>query len=71
MATWTVEQKVEVWYSTTVEADSMDEAIRVADGEGEWEAMAHGHQEWCDEYCLTNEDTNEQYSVINGITYAE
>jgi hypothetical protein len=70
MATWTVEQKQEVWYQTVVEADSMEDAIRVADGEGEW-VIQPMTAEYTDEYWLMNEDSTEQYSVINGTIYAE
>ena len=70
MATWTVDQKVEVWYRTSVEADSLEEAIKAADESGGWEIITDT-QTWEDEYEATNEDTHERYSVTNGITYAE
>lgn len=70
MATWTVEQKQEVWYQTSVEADTLEEAIEAADASGDW-AIQLSTQEVCDEYWVMNEDTTEQYTVSNGIVYAE
>jgi len=69
MATWTVEQKVEVWYKTTVEAETPEQAIRFADGEGDWQRTED--TEWTDEYWVMNEDSTEQYTIRNGIMYAE
>lgn len=71
MNVWTVEQKVEVWYQTSVHADSLEEAIKAADQSDNWELLPGNHQEWCDEYWVMNEDTTEQYTVSNGIVYAE
>jgi len=70
MATWTVEQKQEVWYSTTVEADTLEEAIKAADDSNDWNAM-HDTTQFTDEYWAMNEDTTDQYSVLNGMVIKE
>jgi hypothetical protein len=70
MATWTVEQKVEVWYSTTVEADTLEEAIKAADESSDWNIQP-ATREFCDEYWAMNEDTTDQYSVLNGLVIKE
>lgn len=69
MATWTVEQKVEVWYQTEVEAETLEEAIKLSGDSDDWNRG--DHTEWTDEYWVMNEDSTEQYTVRNGITYAE
>ena len=72
MATWTVEQKQEVWYSTTVEADTLEEAIQAADEleRSDWNPC-HDTTEFTDEYWAMNEDTTDQYSVLNGMVIKE
>lgn len=70
MNVWTVEQKQEVWYQTSVHADSMEEAIKAADQSDNWERM-EGTSEFTDDYWVMNEETHEQYTVTNGIVYAE
>ncbi len=69
MATWTVEQKVEVWYQTTVEAETLEEAIKVSGDSDDW--SRRDYTEWTDEYWVMNEDSTEQYTFRNGVTYAE
>jgi hypothetical protein len=70
MATWTVEQKHEVWYQTTVEAETLEDAIKAADESDDWNIQTMT-AEFCDEYWVMNEDSTEQYTISNGITYAE
>lgn len=72
MNVWTVEQKHEVWYQTSVHADSLEEAIEAAEAidQGDW-VIQPSTAMFCDEYWVMNEDTTEQYTVSNGIVYAE
>lgn len=67
MDVWTVEQKHEVWYQTSVHADSIEEAIKAADSidMSEW-TIQPMTAEFCDEYWAMNEETTDQYSVIDG-----
>lgn len=69
MATWTVEQKVEVWYKTTVEADTPEEAIELAGEDGDW--VRAEESEWTDNFWLMNEETTEQYTCYNGLMIQE
>jgi hypothetical protein len=64
MATWSIEQKTEVWWSTTVEADTFEEAMAIAQDENDW--VRGEEYEWCDEFWGMNEDTTEQYSLVHG-----
>ena len=67
MAIWTVEQKVEVWYKTSVEADTPDQAIELANERDDWyRDNDKGNQEWTEEYWLMNEDTTDQFMYHNG-----
>ncbi len=71
MATWSVEQRVEVWYTTTVEAETPEQAIRIADDSGDWYIQDNNFQEWTDNYWLENNDTEEQYTCYNGLMIRE
>lgn len=70
MHVWTVEQKHEVWYQTSVHAETLEEAIEAAEASENWQIQP-STSEVCDEYWVMNEDTTEQYTISNGITYAE
>jgi len=72
MATWTVEQKQEVWYSIVVEAETLEEAIKAADEKerSDWNPC-HDTTQFTDEYWAMNEDTTDQYSVLNGLVIKE
>lgn len=72
MNVWTIEQKYEVWYQTSVHAETLEEALEAAEAldQGAW-VIQPNTSEVCDEYWVMNEDTTEQYTISNGITYAE
>lgn len=71
MAIWTVEQKAEVWYQTQVEADTLEQALLKADESGDWWRNEKYDTEFTDNYWLENQDTEEQFTVYNGITTQE
>jgi hypothetical protein len=60
MAKFQVEQKVEIWYHTQVEAETMDEAIELADQQDNWESSLE--RNWTEEYFVENKDTKEIWS---------
>jgi hypothetical protein len=70
MATWTVEQKHEVWYQTVVEAETIEEAIKIADESSDWN-IQQATAEFTDDYWAMNEDTGENYVSINGAMVKE
>ncbi len=64
MATFEVQRKAEIWYTTTVEATSWQEAINIADSDNQdWElAGSEGIGiDFVDEWWVANNDTNEEY----------
>lgn len=65
MAKFQVEQKVEVWYSTTVEADNYEEAIELATSESNDNWKAGTEINWTDDYWVRNQDTD-QIWIDNG-----
>lgn len=47
-----IQRKAEVWYETTVEADSLDEAIENAD----FDYLIEAGFEWTDDYWSSEEE---------------
>lgn len=62
MAKFKVEQKVEVWAYTTVEAETMEEAIGLAVAEDDWDIPFAIDGNWSEEFWVCNEYTNEIWS---------
>lgn len=63
MATWKVQQKIEMWKETTIEAETYEEAIEKAWDYGrEWEILT---MDWEDteEFWLENQETAECLTV--------
>lgn len=65
MATWQVEQKVEVWYQTEVVADTLEQAIELANDSGDWVRL--DDTEWTDDYYAKNTDTEDEYTLNNRV----
>jgi len=63
MATWKVQQKIEMWKETTIEAKTYREAIDKSwDYSTEWEILT---QDWedTDEFWLENQKTGKSITV--------
>ena len=63
MAIWKVQQKIEMWKETEIEADTYEEAIEKSwDGGRDWEILT---LDWVDteEFWLENQETAESLSV--------
>ncbi len=73
MATFQVEQMQEVWFRVEVEADSLSEAIELAqqkfaDGDG---VENQDSAEWTDDFWAMNEDTGDDGMVEYNPTTTE
>lgn len=65
MQTYTVQQKMEVWYETTVQARNRYEAIEIMNGSGDWKCL-HETMEETDTYWVENLDTHVVHELIDG-----
>jgi hypothetical protein len=68
MATWKVQQKIEMWKETTIEADTYQEAIDKSwDKSTEWEVLVDPTLGWIyedqDEFWVQNKETGEALTV--------
>lgn len=64
MAQWNIEQKAEVWYTTTVEADTFEEAINKAEDKGDWYRVDDAlGVDFTEEYWGENTETGEQFTL--------
>lgn len=62
MSLWTVQQKVELWRETTIEADSLEQALDSAQNSStNWELLTLDWVE-CDEYWIENQ-TGESFTI--------
>lgn len=63
MAIFEVQRKAEVWYTTTVEATTWEEAVSVADSMDQWEPAPSDILgiEFVDDWWIANEDTGEKF----------
>lgn len=63
MATWKVQQKVEAWKETTIEAETYEEAIEKSWEYGQdWELLTNDYEDQ-DEFWLENQETGECLTV--------
>jgi hypothetical protein len=62
MATWKVQQKVEMWKEAEIEADTYEEAIEKSWDSSVWWEVLDSCYEDQDEFWLENQDTGESYS---------
>jgi hypothetical protein len=70
MAQWNIEQKAIIWYRTTVEADTFEEAVVKAEEQDDWYYDRH-NQEFTGEYWGENTETENQYTLTDGIVEEE
>lgn len=63
MATWKVQQKIEMWKEATIEADTYEEAIEKSwDGYREWEILTDNWED-TEEFWLENQETGKCLTV--------
>lgn len=63
MAIWNIEQKAEVWYSTSVEADTFDEAVMKAEEEESWYLVDDALGiEFTGKYWAQNTETRQEFT---------
>lgn len=63
MATWKVQQKIEMWKETTIEADTYEEAINKSWDSSVWWEVLDSNYEDLDEFWLENQDTGKCLTV--------
>lgn len=75
MAIWKIDRKATAWETTTIEADTYEEAFRIAqddetEGELSW-AMDYDSWDLTGDYWGQNQETNEAFVMdINGVFQA-
>lgn len=63
MATWKVQQKIEMWKEAIIEADTYEEAIEKSwDGYRSWEILTDNWEDQ-DEFWLENQETGKCLTV--------
>lgn len=63
MATWKVQQKIEIWKETFIEAETYEEAIDKSWDRGrDWEILTDNWEDQ-DEFWLENQDTGKCLTV--------
>lgn len=63
MATWKVQQKIEMWKETTIEADTYEEAINKSWDSSVWWEVLDSNYEDLDEFWLENQETGKCLTV--------
>lgn len=63
MATWKVQQKIEMWKEAEIEADTYEEAIEKSWNESIWWTILDSNYEDTDEFWLENQETGKCLTV--------